>query len=103
LLAVRLEGANHRWLASAAKPPAIVPFSRLIDVNIETSVRLAPKSWISWLGAGLIAAPPVSMMVYAAGDAHKVSVVSFGLFGDQGVFRSEATGAAQVVATQCTR
>jgi hypothetical protein len=27
-----------------------------------------------------------------------VSVVSFGLFGDQGVFRSEATGAAQVVA-----
>ena len=30
--------------------------------------------------------------------AHKVSVVSFGLFGDQGVFRSEATGAAEVVA-----
>jgi hypothetical protein len=27
-----------------------------------------------------------------------VSVVSFGLFGDQGVFRREATGAAQVVA-----
>jgi Peptidase C13 family len=27
-----------------------------------------------------------------------VSVVSFGLFGDQGVFRGEATGAAQVVA-----
>ncbi len=25
-------------------------------------------------------------------------MVSFGLFGDQGVFRSEATGAAQVVA-----
>ena len=60
------------------------------------------KSWISWLGAGLIAlasivAPPASM-VHAVGDAHKVSVVSFGLFGDQGVFRSEATGAAQVVA-----
>jgi hypothetical protein len=29
-----------------------------------------------------------------------VSVVSFGLFGDQGVFRSEATGAAQVVASR---
>src|SRR5262249_50843933 len=28
----------------------------------------------------------------------KVSVVSFGLFGDQSVFRSEATGAAQIVA-----
>ena len=27
-----------------------------------------------------------------------MSVVSFGLFGDQGVFRSEATGAARVVA-----
>ena len=36
--------------------------------------------------------------VHAVGDAHKVSVVSFGLFGDQGVFRSEATGAAEVVA-----
>jgi hypothetical protein len=42
-------------------------------------------------------APSVSP-VHAAEDARKVSVVSFGLFGDQGVFRSEATGAAQVVA-----
>ena len=63
---------------------------------------MTSKSWISWLGAGLIAlalifAPPASM-VHAVGDAHKVSVVSFGLFGDQGVFRSEATGAARVVA-----
>lgn len=60
------------------------------------------KSWICGFGAGLMAlvlivAPPVSM-VHAAGDAHKVSVVSFGLFGDQGVFKSEAAGAAQVVA-----
>ena len=62
---------------------------------------MTPKSWISLLGAGLIlaliVAPPVRM-VHAVGDAHKVSVVSFGLFGDQGVFRSEATGAAEVVA-----
>ena len=63
---------------------------------------MTPKSWISWLSAGLIAlalivAPPASI-AHAVGDAHKVSVVSFGLFGDQGVFRSEATGAAQVVA-----
>jgi hypothetical protein len=42
-------------------------------------------------------APSVSP-VHAAEDARKVSVVSFGLFGDQGVFRSEATGVAQVVA-----
>src|ERR1700747_164185 len=58
--------------------------------------------WISRLGAPLLAfvlsvAPSVSA-VHAVGDAHRVSVVSFGLFGDQGVFRSEATGAAQVVA-----
>ena len=63
---------------------------------------MTSKCWISWLGAGLLAvalivAPPASM-VHAVGDAHKVSLVSFGLFGDQGVFRSEATGAAQVVA-----
>jgi hypothetical protein len=31
-------------------------------------------------------------------EARKVGLVSFGLFGDQGVFRAEATGAAQVVA-----
>ena len=48
---------------------------------------MTSKCWISWLGAGLIAlalivAPPASM-VHAVGDAHKVSVVSFGLFGDQ--------------------
>src|SRR5258705_3770761 len=60
---------------------------------------MTSKSWIRWLGAPLIAlvltiAPPV----HAVEDARKVSVVSFGLFGDQGVFGSEATGAAQVVA-----
>jgi len=35
---------------------------------------------------------------HAADDLRKMTVVSFGLFGDQGVFRSEATGAAQIVA-----
>jgi len=63
---------------------------------------MTSKSWVSRLGAPLIAlvltvAPSVSP-VHAVEDARKVSVVSFGLFGDQGVFRSEATGAAQVVA-----
>jgi Peptidase C13 family len=60
------------------------------------------KSWIGRIGAPLIVvmwivAPSVSP-VHAAEDARKVSVVSFGLFGDQSVFRSEATGAARVVA-----
>jgi Peptidase C13 family len=58
--------------------------------------------WTNRVGAPIIAfvltvAPSVSP-VHAVEDARKVSVVSFGLFGDQGVFRSEATGAAQVVA-----
>ncbi|WP_245320348.1 C13 family peptidase [Bradyrhizobium lablabi] len=58
--------------------------------------------WMNQLSALLVAlvvtvAPSVSL-VHAAEDARRVSVVSFGLFGDQGVFRSEATGAAQVVA-----
>jgi hypothetical protein len=62
------------------------------------------SKWISWLGAALTAfALTVSASiptVHAIGDARKVSVVSFGLFGEQGVFRSEATGAAQVVASR---
>src|SRR5712671_3350000 len=56
----------------------------------RNEVRMTSKSWIRWLGAPLIAlvlttAPSVSP-VHAVEDARKVSVVSFGLFGDQGVF-----------------
>src|SRR5262245_29731782 len=58
--------------------------------------------WINRLGAPLIALVlTVAISVSparAVEDARKVSVVSFGLFGDQDVFRSEATGAAKVVA-----
>ena len=62
------------------------------------------KSWISQLGAPLTAlvltvVPSVSP-ARAVEDARKVSVVSFGLFGDQGVFKSEATGSAQVVVSR---
>jgi hypothetical protein len=60
--------------------------------------------WVSRLGAPLVAfaltVAPLASPVYAVEDARKVSVVSFGLFGDQGVFRREATGAAQVVAAR---
>jgi hypothetical protein len=63
---------------------------------------MTSKSWTRWLCASLIAivltVAPRASPVHAVEDARKVSVVSFGLFGDQGVFRSEATGAAQVVA-----
>ena len=61
-------------------------------------------SWIRRLGAPLVAfmliiGTSVSP-VRAVEDARKVGVVSFGLFGDQGVFKSEATGAARVVASR---
>ena len=66
------------------------------------SDSMTSKSWIRPLAAPLIAfAAAVALSVStvdAAEDVHKVGVVSFGLFGDQSVFRSEATGAAQVIA-----
>jgi hypothetical protein len=63
---------------------------------------MTSNPWINRLGAPLIAlvltvVPSVSP-THAVEDVPRVSVVSFGLFGDQGVFRREATGAAQVVA-----
>ncbi|WP_284266618.1 C13 family peptidase [Bradyrhizobium iriomotense] len=63
---------------------------------------MTSKAWCRWLGVLLIAfvligLPSVSS-VHAAEDGRKVSVVSFGLYGDQGVFRREATGAAEIVA-----
>jgi hypothetical protein len=71
----------------------------------EMRFVMISKAWISWLtrfGAPLIAfvltvAPSVSP-AHAVEESRKVSVVSFGLFGDQSVFRSEATGAAKIVA-----
>ena len=63
---------------------------------------MTSNSWISRLGAPLIAlvltVVPLVSPTHAVEDAPRVSVVSFGLFGDQGVFRREAAGAAQVVA-----
>jgi hypothetical protein len=55
------------------------------------------------LGAVLIAALAAHALALAAASAQaprKVAVVSFGLFGGQGVFRSEATAAAQIVASR---
>jgi hypothetical protein len=70
--------------------------------DLETRFAMTSRSSISWLGAQLVAffltIWPLVSSVHAVEDAGKVGVVSFGLFGDQGVFRSEATGAAEVVA-----
>ena len=56
-----------------------------------------------WLEAIALAA----LVIFAPLDTgaapeapRKLAVVSFGLFGDQGVFRSEATGAAQIVSNR---
>ena len=59
---------------------------------------MTSKSWIALLMAFVLTVVQSVSPADAVEDARKVSVVSFGLFGDQGVFRSEATGAAQVVA-----
>jgi Peptidase C13 family len=56
--------------------------------NANRNVVAAFLALVVILGASLACAE----------DGPKIGVVSFGLFGDQGVFRSEATGAAQVVA-----
>jgi hypothetical protein len=62
------------------------------------------KTLVSRLGAPLVAYilafAPMFAAVCAAEDPHKVTVVSFGLFGDQGAFRSEATSAAQIVGSR---
>jgi hypothetical protein len=93
--------------AGLMKPEVVSDACRVLGLlcygsHDETRFAMTSNSWISRLGALLIAlvltiVPTVSP-VQAAEDATKVSVVSFGLFGDQGVFRSEATGAARVVA-----
>ena len=65
---------------------------------------MTSKSSVSRLSTLLIALfvtfAALHAPVHAAEDLRKVTVVSFGLFGDQGVFRREATGAAQILASR---
>ena len=63
---------------------------------------MTSNSWSTRLAAPIIA---LVLIVVASGSpghavegARRVTVLSFGLFGDQGVFRREATGAAEIVA-----
>src|SRR5262245_15034036 len=70
----------------------------------EASEIFMSKRWLRRLHTALVvlalALVPLGTAVNAADDLHKVAVVSFGLFGDQRVFQSEATGAAQIVASR---
>src|SRR5437879_11359902 len=65
---------------------------------------MTSRWWVRRLGAAhvvlFLAIASMLAAAHAVEDARKVAVVSFGLFGDQGVFRSEATGAAQIVASR---
>jgi hypothetical protein len=61
---------------------------------------MTSKSLITLLMAFVLTVVQSVSPAHAVGDAHGVSVMSFGLFGDQGVFKSEATGSAQVVASR---
>ena len=63
-------------------------------VTIESLVRRLSAPVILLTLASTVAT------VHAAENHRKMTVVSFGLFGDEGVFRREATGAAQIVANR---
>ncbi len=64
-----------------------------------TVESLASRLSVAVIGFFLTLAPTVTSL-HAEESTRKTTVVSFGLFGDQGVFRREATGAAQVVANR---
>jgi tetratricopeptide (TPR) repeat protein len=62
-----------------------------------TSLRIDRIRQASWFVAVFLALAPASIS-YGAGFAPKVTVVAFGLYGDQSVFESEAKGAARIIA-----
>src|SRR5215470_4060827 len=62
---------------------------------------VAALVWLKTIAlAALVTFGPLDTRAQAAEAPRKLAVVSFGLFGDQGVFRSEATGAAQIVSNR---
>src|SRR6516225_3512548 len=72
--------------------------------RVKRRLVMTFRSVVSRLSVPLLALSltfaPLFAAAHAAEDLRKITVVSFGLYGDQGVFRSEATGAAQVVASR---
>jgi hypothetical protein len=91
---------TYRWRAHRAAWPRW----RVVVAIADWRFVMISKSLVRRLAAPLVAFflafAPMFGVVCAAEAPHKVTVVSFGLFGDQGVFRSEATGAAQIVASR---
>jgi hypothetical protein len=75
----------------------------------SSALTITLRSWsfaslVRWLRVPLVAffltSSPFPAKHAAAEDDRSVSVVSFGLFGHQGVFRREATSAAEIVANR---
>jgi hypothetical protein len=60
-------------------------------------VRVSSRNFVAAF-LTLVLTLSASVSLARAEDSPKIGVVSFGLFGDQGVFKREATGAAQIVA-----
>src|SRR5215471_7398449 len=92
------ESVSYRAWCSITRQPR---------VTLRWRRGMPPRGFLAgpvWLKAIAIAA----MMTFtsldtgaqAAETPRKLAVISFGLFGDQGVFRSEATGAAQIVSNR---
>jgi hypothetical protein len=86
------ESPGHTPQATASRRVAAAAV--VVAVIMEWSFVMMSKSLVSRLGAPLavifLTFVPMFAAVCAAEDPHQVTVVSFGLFGDQGVFRSEA-------------
>jgi hypothetical protein len=72
--------------------------------TVEWRLVMMSKSLLSRFSVPLLTFlltfAPMLVAARAAEDPRKITVVSFGLFGDQGVFRSEATGAAEIVSSR---
>jgi tetratricopeptide (TPR) repeat protein len=60
------------------------------------SLRIGRIRQALWFVAFFLALAPASIS-YGAGLAPKITVVAFGLYGDQSVFESEAKGAARII------
>ena len=84
------------------------PFARPLDsrqIDLPATEVGMTFTSVRWLSAPLVAvfltfSPMFAAERVAAEDLRKITVVSFGLFGHQGVFRREATNAAQIVANR---
>src|SRR4051812_36359892 len=98
-LLATMKGAP-RPAPNGASQPCAETVERLLDWRFAMTLEsLGSRLSGAVIGFFLTLAPTITSL-HAAENTRKTAVVSFGLFGDQGVFRREATGAAQIVANR---